>query len=106
VLDSFLADDVKIDRVVPAHSPPLNKSDLGPVRDYYCRMLKEVRLAQRDGLTLDQAKVRIPASMFPSLRERPRGSWSYGMHERNLRNLWRILKETDAAGASTLPRQE
>jgi len=106
VLDRFLADDVKIDRVVPAHSPPLQKSDLAPVRDYYRRMLAEVRRARNEGLTLDQAKLRLPASLYPALKERPRGNWSHGMHERNLRNLWRILGETDASQAGISPRQE
>ncbi len=93
VLDRFLAPEVKIDHVVPSHSPPLLKQDLAPVRDYYQRMLLGVRAAQRTGLTLDQAKERLAASKFPALRETPPGSWSHGMHERNLRNLWRILQE-------------
>ena len=29
---------------------------------------------------------------FPAFREPP-GVWSHGMHERNVKNLWRILKE-------------
>lgn len=95
VLNRFLADEVKLDHVVPAHSPPLLKKDLAPVRDYYQRMLAGVGEAQREGLTLDQAKARLPANRFPSLRETPPGSWSYGTHERNLRNLWRILQEQE-----------
>ena len=55
VLDQFLADDVKIDHVVPGHSPVLVKNDLAPVRDYYQRMLTGVRAAQQEGLTLEQA---------------------------------------------------
>jgi cyclase len=51
VLDRFLADDVKIDHVVPGHSPVLVKSDLAPVRDYYQRMLAGVQAAQQEGLT-------------------------------------------------------
>jgi glyoxylase-like metal-dependent hydrolase (beta-lactamase superfamily II) len=95
VLDRFLAPEVRIDHLVPAHSPPLLKQDMAPVRDYYQRMLLGVRAAQREGLTLDQAKVRLAASWFPALRETPPGSWSYGFHERNLRNLWRILQEKE-----------
>ena len=95
VLDRFLAPAVRIDHLVPAHSPPLVKQDLAPVRDYYQRMLLGGRAAQREGLTLDQAKVRLAANKFPALRETPPGSWSHGMHERNLRNLWRILQEKE-----------
>jgi glyoxylase-like metal-dependent hydrolase (beta-lactamase superfamily II) len=94
VLDRFLADDVKIDHVVPSHSPPLLKKDLIPVRDYYQRMLVGVRAAQQEGLTLEQATARLALrTSFPALRETPPGGWSYGMHERNIKNLWRILKE-------------
>jgi glyoxylase-like metal-dependent hydrolase (beta-lactamase superfamily II) len=95
VLDRFLAADVRIDHVVPAHNPPLLKRDLAPVRDYYQKLLLGVRAAQREGLTLDQAKVRLAASKFPGLRDTPSGTWSHGMHERNLRNLWRIVQEKD-----------
>jgi glyoxylase-like metal-dependent hydrolase (beta-lactamase superfamily II) len=94
VLDRFLAAQVRINHVIPAHSPPLLKQDLAPVRDYYQRMLTGVRAAQREGLTLEQAKARLAVSRnFPALRERPPGVWSHGFHERNLRNLWRILNE-------------
>ena len=94
VLDRFLADDVKIDHVIPSHSPPLLKNDLVPVRDYYQRMLAGVRTAQQEGLTLEQARARLAVQTnFPALRETPPGAWSYGMHERNIRNLWRILEE-------------
>jgi len=95
VLDRFLAPDIKIDHLVPGHSLPLQKQDMAPVRDYYRRMLREVRAAQREGLTLDQAKVRLAANRFPALRETPPGGWSYGLHERNLGNLWRILQEKE-----------
>ena len=94
VLDRFLAADVKIDRVVPSHSVPLLKQDLAPVRDYYQRMLAGVQAAQQEGLTLEQAKTRLAVrTNFPALRESPSGSWSHGMHDRNLKNLWRILNE-------------
>jgi glyoxylase-like metal-dependent hydrolase (beta-lactamase superfamily II) len=94
VLDSFLADDVKIDHVVPSHSQPLLKSDLLPVRDYYQRMLTGVRAARQQGLTLAGTMQRLAVrTNFPALRETPPGDWAYGMHERNIRNLWRILDE-------------
>lgn len=98
VLDRFLPADVKIDRLVPSHSPPLVKQDMVPVRDYYQRMLNGVRLAQREGLTIEQTKSRLTATQFPAFRQPPPGSWCYGMHERNLKNLWRIVEdETRAA---------
>jgi len=94
VLDEFLAEDVKIDHVVPSHSLPLLKKDLIPVRDYYQRMLVGVRAAQQEGLTLEQATARLAVrTNFPALRDTPPGVWSHGMHERNMRNLWRLLKE-------------
>jgi glyoxylase-like metal-dependent hydrolase (beta-lactamase superfamily II) len=94
VLDRFLAPGIEIDHVVPAHSPPLLKKDLGPVRDYYQKMLAGMRAARREGLTFEQTQARLALSRnFPALRETPPGSWSHGMHDRNLRNLWRILSE-------------
>jgi glyoxylase-like metal-dependent hydrolase (beta-lactamase superfamily II) len=54
VLDRFLADDGKIDHVVPSRSPPLLKSDLAPVRDYYQRMFTRIQAAPQKGLTLEQ----------------------------------------------------
>jgi len=95
VLDGFLAASVKIDHVVPSHSPPLVKADLAPVKDYYQRMLEGVRAAQQEGLTLEQTKVRLTANLFPAFRDRPAGVWSHGMHERNLRNLWRIARKKE-----------
>ncbi len=93
VLDRFLAPDVKIDRVIASHSPPLVRSDLLPVRDYYQRMLAGVRAARQEGLTLDQTMPRLAQrTAFPAFRVPQRGQWCYGMHERNLRNLWRIVE--------------
>jgi glyoxylase-like metal-dependent hydrolase (beta-lactamase superfamily II) len=92
VLNRFLAPGVRLDHVVPSHSPPLLQQDLVPVRDYYARMLAGLRAAQREGLTLERAKERLPAGKFPALRDTPPGSWSHGAHERNLGNLWRILQ--------------
>jgi glyoxylase-like metal-dependent hydrolase (beta-lactamase superfamily II) len=92
VLDRLLAPDTPIDHVIPAHSPPLRKQDLSPVRDYYQRMLDGLRAARREGLTFEKVKARFPASRFPAFRDTPPGFWSHGAHERNLRNLWRILE--------------
>lgn len=92
VLDRFIPDEVKIDHVVPSHSPPLVKQDLLPVRDYYQRMLAGVQAAQREGLTLEQTMKRLDQrTNFPAFYDRPPGVWSHGFHERNLKNLWRIL---------------
>jgi len=93
VLNQFTAPDVRIDHVIPSHSLLLMKSDLLPVRDYYQRMLTGLRAAQRQGLTFEQVQARFPASQFPALRDPPEGWWSHGFHDRNLRNLWRILNE-------------
>jgi cyclase len=107
VLDRFLADDVKIDHVVPGHSPVLVKSDLAPVRDYYQRMLTGVQAAQQEGLTLEQATQRLAVrTNFPALHEAPPGAWSHGMHERNLKNLWRIVKEEQAQPLTEPGKQE
>ncbi len=96
VLDKFLAEGVKIDHVVPSHSPPLRQNDLRPVRDYYQRMLTEVRAAQQEELTLEQATERLAVwRKFPAFRVPPPGDWAHGMHERNMRNLWRILREEE-----------
>jgi len=94
VLDGFLAEGVKIDRVIPSHSPPLRRNDLLPVRDYYQRMLTEVRVARQEGLTLEQTTERLTVrKKFPAFRDPPPGHWAYGMQQRNVKNLWRILNE-------------
>ncbi|OHB75656.1 MAG: hypothetical protein A2Z25_02190 [Planctomycetes bacterium RBG_16_55_9] len=96
VLDSLLSDSVKIDHVIPSHSPPLQRSDLPPIRDYYQRMLTEVQAARQQGLTLEQTIARLTVrTKFPAFRDPPPGHWGYGMQERNIRNLWRILNEQD-----------
>jgi cyclase len=96
VLDGFLADSVQIDHVVPSHSPLLLRSDLPPVRDYYQRMLAGVRAARQEGLTLQQTTARLSLRPnFPAFRDMPPGAWSHGMHERNIKNLWRILDEEE-----------
>jgi glyoxylase-like metal-dependent hydrolase (beta-lactamase superfamily II) len=92
VLDSLLADSVKIDHVIPSHSTLLKRGDLPPIRDYYERMLTEVQTARQQGLTLEQTIARLTVrAKFPAFRDPPPGHWAYGMQERNVKNLWRIL---------------
>jgi glyoxylase-like metal-dependent hydrolase (beta-lactamase superfamily II) len=110
VLDGLLAPETQIDRVIPSHSPPLQKADLKPVRDYYQKMLDGVQQARRDHLTLDQTVERLSVrNSFPHFRDPPPGHWAHGMQERNTRNLWRILSaqpsSTPSASAST-PRHD
>ncbi|UCC96399.1 MAG: MBL fold metallo-hydrolase [Phycisphaerales bacterium] len=94
VLDSFLGKGVQIDRVVPSHSPPLRQRDLLPVRQYYQKMLTGVLAARQEGLTLSQVTERFALrTSFPGFREPQPGQWDYGMQQRNIRNLWRILNE-------------
>jgi glyoxylase-like metal-dependent hydrolase (beta-lactamase superfamily II) len=96
VLDGFLAEGVQIDHVVPSHSPLLLRSDLPPVRDYYQRILTGVRAARQEGLTLQQMMARLALRPnFPAFRDMPPGAWSHGMHERNIKNLWRILDQEE-----------
>jgi hypothetical protein len=52
-------------------------------------MLAGVGAAQREHLTLDQVQARLAADRFPALQEAPPG----GTHERNVRNLWRLLQD-------------
>jgi glyoxylase-like metal-dependent hydrolase (beta-lactamase superfamily II) len=94
VLDSLLADNVKINHVIPSHSALLQRSDLPPIRDYYQRMLTAVQVARQQGLTLEQTIARLTVGAnFPAFRESPPGSYGYCFQERNIRNLWRILSE-------------
>lgn len=100
VLDEFLAPDVPLRYVIPSHSPPLQKKDLQPVRDYYDKMLAGIRAAKREGLTFEQAAQRLSQQRaFRAYMEPPPGHWARGMHERNLRNLWRIC-ETEVPTAA------
>ena len=96
VLNTFLAEGVQINHVVPSHSTPLLKSDLVPVRDYYLKLLSGVRAARQEGLDLSQVTERFALrTAFPNFREPQAGQWDYGMQERNIRNLWRILNEQE-----------
>jgi len=102
VLDEFLDPNLPVTRVLPSHSRPLQRKDLVPIRDYYTKMLAGVRAAQREGLTLEQAAERLAQRKeFPTFPEPPPGHWLYGLHDRNLRNLWRICQqESRPAGAA------
>ncbi len=96
VLDSLLADNVKIDHVIPGHSVPLTRAALPPIRDYYQRMLKEVEAARQQGLTLDETTRRLTLrTKFPAFRDPPPHTYGYDYQERNVRNLWRILNEQE-----------
>jgi glyoxylase-like metal-dependent hydrolase (beta-lactamase superfamily II) len=96
VLDSLLADNVKIDHVIPGHSVLLTRAVLPPIRDYYQRMLKEVEAARRQGLTLDQTtRLLTIRAKFPAFRDPPPRTYGYDHQERNIRNLWRILNEQE-----------
>jgi len=98
VLDSLLADNVKIDHVIPGHSVPLTRAALPPIRDYYQRMLTEVQAARRQGLTLDETiRLLTLRAKFPAFRDPPAGTYGYNHQERNVRNLWRILDEEQSA---------
>lgn len=98
VLDRLLADQVKIDYVIPGHSVPLTRAVLPPIRDFYQRMLQEVEAARRQGLTLDQAtRLLTLSAKFPAFREPPPRTYGSGHQERNVSNLWRILAEDPPA---------
>jgi glyoxylase-like metal-dependent hydrolase (beta-lactamase superfamily II) len=96
VLDSLLADNVKIDHVIPGHSVPLTRAVLPPIRDYYQRMLKEVEAARQQGLTLEETTKRLTLrAKFRAFRDPPPGTYGYDHQERNVRNLWHILNEQE-----------
>jgi glyoxylase-like metal-dependent hydrolase (beta-lactamase superfamily II) len=98
VLDYLLADNVKIDHVIPGHSVPLTRAVLPPIRDFYQRMLEEVQAARRQGLTLDQAtRLLTLSARFPAFREPPPHTYGWLHQERNVKNLWRILAEEQPA---------
>ena len=98
VLDRLLADQVKIEHVIPGHSVPLTRAVLPPIRDFYQRMLQEVQAARRQGLTLDQTtKLLTLSAKFPAFREPPPHTYGWLHQERNVKNLWRILAEDQPA---------
>jgi cyclase len=103
VLDSLLSDSVQIERVIPAHSVPLTRAALPPIRDYYRRMLTEVRAARQQGLTLEATTKRLTLrAKFPAFRDPPPGHWGYGGQQRNVTNLWRLL----SAAQQPAPRED
>jgi cyclase len=98
VLDRLLADNVKIEHVIPGHSVPLTRAVLPPIRDFYQRMLQEVQAARRQGLTLDETTRRLTLRVkFPAFLEPPLHTYGSGHQERNVKNLWRILDEDQPA---------
>jgi len=98
VLDRLLADNVKIEHVIPGHSVPLTRAVLPPIRDFYQRMLQEVAAARRQGLTLEQTtRLLTLSAKFPAFREPPPHTYGWGHQERNVKNLWRILAEEQPA---------
>ncbi len=105
VLDSLLADNVKIDHVIPGHSVPLTRAVLPPIRDFYQRMLKEVEAARKQGLTLDETTKRLTLrAKFPAFRDPPARTYGYDHQERNVRNLWRILSEEQPSPSPATPQ--
>ncbi|MCL5279875.1 MAG: MBL fold metallo-hydrolase [Planctomycetes bacterium] len=98
VLDRLLADNVKIEHVIPGHSVLLTRAVLPPIRDFYQRMLEEVQAARRQGLTLDQTtRLLTLSAKFPAFREPPPRTDGSLHQERNVKNLWRILAEDQPA---------
>ncbi len=94
VLDEFLTESVRIDHVIASHSRPLARDDLKHVRDYYQTMLDGIRSVQREGLTIEQAKVRFSVrNQFRHFYQKQTAGWSNAKQDRNINVLWRLLKE-------------
>ena len=94
VLDSFLDPEVQIKHLVPTHSPPLVKDDMIPVRNYYQTLLTGIRDAQAQGLSLEMVLEQFSQpKMFSYFYEPGPGEWEHGTHDRNIKNLWHILKQ-------------
>ena len=93
VLDRFLDENVKIDHVLPSHSPMLTRTDLRYVRDYYRAMLDGIRSAQQQGLTLGQAQERFAVhKRFPHFFQRQSAQWAKAKQDRNIRVLWGLME--------------
>ena len=93
VLDRFLDENVKIDHVLPSHSPMLTRTDLRYVRDYYRAMLDGIRSAQQQGLTLGQAQERFAVhKRFPHFFQRQSAQWAKAKQDRNIKVLWGLLE--------------
>jgi glyoxylase-like metal-dependent hydrolase (beta-lactamase superfamily II) len=94
VLNSFLEEGLKLDRVISSHSPVLTRNDLKYVRDYYQTMLDGIRAAQQEGLTLEQARERFTVrKKFPRFYQKQSAEWSKAKQDRNFRVLWQRLEE-------------
>jgi len=94
VLNSFLEEGLKVDRVITSHSPVLTRNDLKYVRDYYQAMLDGIRAARQEGLTLEQAKDRFAVrKKFPRLYQKQSAEWSKAKQDRNITVLWQRLEE-------------
>ena len=94
VLDSFLKEGLKVDRVISSHSPVLTRTDLKYVRDYYQTMLDGVHAAQQEGLTLEQARERFTVrKKFPRFYQKQSAEWSRAKQDRNFRVLWQRLEK-------------
>ncbi|MBN2128325.1 MAG: MBL fold metallo-hydrolase [Sedimentisphaerales bacterium] len=102
VLNALLQEGVRIDAVIASHSPPLTRGDLKLVRDYYQTMLDGMRAAQREGLTLEQAKDRFAVRRkFPHFWQPHAAQWAKAKQDRNITVLWNHLhsdspKESDS----------
>jgi len=96
VLNSFLEEGLKVDRVITSHSPVLTRDDLKYVRDYYQAMLDGISAARREGLTLEQAKDRFAVrKKFPRFYQKQSAEWSKAKQDRNITVLWQRLQEAE-----------
>jgi glyoxylase-like metal-dependent hydrolase (beta-lactamase superfamily II) len=96
VLNSFLEEGLKVDRVISSHSPVLTRNDLKYVRDYYQTMLNGIRAARQQGLTLEQAKERFAVhKKFPRFYQKQSAEWSKAKQDRNITVLWQQLQEAE-----------
>jgi glyoxylase-like metal-dependent hydrolase (beta-lactamase superfamily II) len=96
VLNSFLEEGLKVDRVITSHSPVLTRNDLKYVRDYYQTMLDGIRAARQEGLTLEQAKDRFAVrKKFPRFFQKQSAEWSKAKQDRNITVLWQRLREAE-----------
>lgn len=96
VLNSFLEEGLKVDRVITSHSPVLTRNDLKYVRDYYQTMLDGIRAARQEGLTLEQARERFAVrKKFPRFFQKQSAEWSKAKQDRNITVLWQRLQEAE-----------
>ena len=96
VLNSFLEEGLKVDRVITSHSPVLTRNDLKYVRDYYQAMLDGIRAARQEGLTLEQAMDRFAVrKKFPRFFQKQSAEWSKAKQDRNITVLWQRLEEAE-----------